>query len=215
MSYMKRGGQSLGTTIARRFNHYQTLGVTKTASGAQIRSKFLELSKKYHPDRTRHLEEATQKHYTAKFKTIKEAYDTLRSTSKRRDYDLTLVKAGDESSLDLYGPTRDARGHARASTLHTRRKRQVYNYGRDYKRTDSHDPITRPFSGGSDSDVPHFDFERHYKSQRGYDEHRKRMDEQKQRANDGYRPGHHDRPWTLTPVGIGLAAFAVFLYLVR
>lgn len=214
INYKRPGyvGRLARRRLNSRSNHYQALGVSRSASRAQIRSRFLELSKKYHPDCTRHLEEAEQQQHTTKFKSIKEAYDTLKSTSRRREYDASLLETSHTPTTNPYGPTRDARSYARPSTMHTSRRSRVYNYGRDFRPRDSHDPITRPFTGASDYDVPHFDFEKHYRSQRGYDEHRQRMNKQKRNGRD-FRPDQ--QPWTLTPFGVGLAVFAFLLYAVR
>jgi curved DNA-binding protein len=59
-------------------NFYDTLGVAETASEKEIKNAFKTLAKKYHPD---------QGGDENKFKEINEAYDTLKNTEKRQEYD--------------------------------------------------------------------------------------------------------------------------------
>lgn len=199
--------------LFRRFNHYNTLGLSKSSTTAQIKTRFLELSKKYHPDRTRHLDDATQKSHTDKFKTIKEAYDVLRSPTKRRDYDLTLLSSSssNNNNYNPYGPTRDARSSSYHRTVLNRTRNRFHNYGRQFN--DGSDPITRQYTGGSNDDVPHFDFEKHYRSQRGYDEHRRKQQELKRGST--YREEYHGRPRTLMPVGLGVLWMVALVYILR
>jgi DnaJ-class molecular chaperone len=62
------------------FNHYQTLNVPPTATDEQIKSSFLLLAKKYHPDNAVNPD-------PKEFLLIKEAYDVLREPNSRRQYD--------------------------------------------------------------------------------------------------------------------------------
>ncbi len=63
-------------------DHYQTLGIKRTASEKEIKSAFRSLARKYHPD-------TNQGDPTAedRFKEINEAYEVLSDTSDRRIYD--------------------------------------------------------------------------------------------------------------------------------
>lgn len=59
-------------------DHYQTLGVSKTATQDEIKRAFRKLASQHHPDKGGD---------TAKFQEIQAAYDTLGNAQKRADYD--------------------------------------------------------------------------------------------------------------------------------
>ena len=63
-------------------DHYQTLGVSKSASAEDIRKAYRELARKYHPDL--HPDDASAKE---KFKQVQTAFDVLNDPSKREMYD--------------------------------------------------------------------------------------------------------------------------------
>ena len=65
-------------------NYYNMLGVSEDASNDQIKKAFKSIAKKEHPDRGGN---------EVKFKEANEAYDTLKDTKKRHEYD-TLRKYG-------------------------------------------------------------------------------------------------------------------------
>ena len=62
-------------------DYYETLGVSKDASDAEIKSAFRKLAKQYHPDVSK------EENAEAKFKEIQEAYAVLSDEQKRRQYD--------------------------------------------------------------------------------------------------------------------------------
>lgn len=62
-------------------NHYQTLGVSETASPDEIKKAYKKLAMKHHPDRGGD---------TAKFQEISLAYDVLSDPQKRTQYDAEL-----------------------------------------------------------------------------------------------------------------------------
>ncbi|MFM8496577.1 MAG: DnaJ C-terminal domain-containing protein [Planctomycetia bacterium] len=63
-------------------DHYETLGVPRTASAEDIRKAYRELARKYHPDL--HPDDASAKE---KFKKVQTAFDVLNDQSKREMYD--------------------------------------------------------------------------------------------------------------------------------
>ncbi len=65
-------------------NYYDILGVKEDASNDQIKKAFKDIAKKEHPDRGGN---------EARFKEANEAYDTLKNSQKRHDYD-TMRKFG-------------------------------------------------------------------------------------------------------------------------
>jgi len=65
-------------------NYYDILGVSEDSSNEQIKKAFKDIAKKEHPDRGGN---------EAKFKEANEAYDTLKNSQKRHDYD-TMRKFG-------------------------------------------------------------------------------------------------------------------------
>src|SRR5689334_2879242 len=66
---------------AQSRDYYEVLGVSKTASGEELKRAYRNLAKKYHPDINKAPDAAD------KFKEIQVAYDTLSDENKRRQYD--------------------------------------------------------------------------------------------------------------------------------
>jgi curved DNA-binding protein len=69
--------------------HYETLGVSKTASPEEIKSAYRMLAKKHHPDAGGD---------AAKFAEISNAYDILSNSAKRAEYDSPTPQHGFTSS---------------------------------------------------------------------------------------------------------------------
>ena len=75
-------------------NFYNTLGVAETASEKEIKNAFKALAKKHHPD---------QGGDENKFKEINEAYDTLKNSEKRQEYDAMRKYGTRGSGLNQQG----------------------------------------------------------------------------------------------------------------
>ena len=65
-------------------NHYEVLGVDRKASREEIRRAYRQLALKYHPDRNMDNPRAAEE----KFKEIQNAWQVLRDSKKRKEYDL-------------------------------------------------------------------------------------------------------------------------------
>lgn len=71
--------------MASKKNFYETLGVSRDASDAEIKKAFRKLAQKHHPDAGGN---------EAEFKKISEAYETLSDPKKRKEYDQILMYGG-------------------------------------------------------------------------------------------------------------------------
>lgn len=65
-------------------DYYETLGVSKTASEAEIKSAFRKLARKHHPDMAKARDKPASEE---QFKKINEAYEVLSDPEKRQKYD--------------------------------------------------------------------------------------------------------------------------------
>lgn len=68
-------------------SHYETLGLTRTATPDDVRTAFRRIAIRHHPDRTK--DPASHE----LFKQASVAYEVLSDPSKRRDYDLQFAEA--------------------------------------------------------------------------------------------------------------------------
>src|SRR5262245_61411553 len=79
--------------------HYQILGVASTATPEEIKKRFRELARKYHPDVNRDKSGSHQA-----FVRITEAYQVLSDPLRRADYDLMLRDRARRLGLSGTGP---------------------------------------------------------------------------------------------------------------
>lgn len=71
--------------------HYDVLDVTKESSPAQMKVKYYDLARRYHPDRFRRADPSILARTESAFARITQAYDTLRDDNLRANYDAKLA----------------------------------------------------------------------------------------------------------------------------
>lgn len=77
--------------LERAQTHYDVLDVTKESSPAQMKVKYYDLARRYHPDRFRKAEHSLLARTESAFARITQAYDTLRDDRLRANYDAKLA----------------------------------------------------------------------------------------------------------------------------
>lgn len=85
--------------MADKADFYETLGVNRNASEAEIKKAYRKMAMKYHPDRN-----PDDKNAEAQFKQVKEAYEILSDSQKRAAYDQFGHAGVDPSMAGAGGP---------------------------------------------------------------------------------------------------------------
>ncbi|MGL5123726.1 MAG: DnaJ domain-containing protein [Fusobacteriaceae bacterium] len=78
-------------------NLYEILESDKNINRENLKKKYRELAKKYHPDKYMGSSERERKEAEKKFMEINDAYITLSDEMKRREYDKLLSKCSDKN----------------------------------------------------------------------------------------------------------------------
>jgi molecular chaperone DnaJ len=73
--------------MAEKRDYYEVLGVSKTATDAEIKKAYRKLAIQYHPDKQQDKSEQEKKEAEDKFKEAAEAYSVLSDKDKRARYD--------------------------------------------------------------------------------------------------------------------------------
>ena len=68
--------------LAKKHDHYSTLGLTTSASDSEIKKTYRQLASEYHPDKVSHLGPELIAFANKKFKEINQAYTTIRKERK-------------------------------------------------------------------------------------------------------------------------------------
>lgn len=112
-------------------DYYKILGISKTASEADIKKAYRKLARKYHPDLN-----TNDKIAEAKFKEINEANEVLSHPENRKKY-------------DQYGENwKDAEAYERAKEQQSRQsQRRSYGGGQRYREEDFSDFFESMFGG--------------------------------------------------------------------
>uniref|UniRef100_A0A914X936 J domain-containing protein n=1 Tax=Plectus sambesii TaxID=2011161 RepID=A0A914X936_9BILA len=131
----------------RKRDYYEVLGVDRFATQRAIRDAYISKSKKLHPDRNAH-HEATTSGSHDNFVELQEAYEVLRSPSKRADYDSFghFTAKPPDSSRTTTSDTTNYRSHSYRSPyeswqshFHNQSQNEAYSssgwsYGEYYSR---------------------------------------------------------------------------------
>lgn len=85
---LRAAEHSLSKEAEREKDYYYQLGITRSATDREIKSKYRELSLRWHPDKCIGMTDSERDRAEHKFKIISEAHATLIDSAKRREYDL-------------------------------------------------------------------------------------------------------------------------------
>jgi len=83
-------------------DHYKVLGVESTATAAEVRRAYLQLSRRWHPDKAQQ-NGITAQEATEKFQAISVANETLSDSSERRRYDISRSQPRRQTARETAG----------------------------------------------------------------------------------------------------------------
>lgn len=127
-------------------DYYKILGVSKTASDAEIKKAFKTQARKCHPDMHPENEKAT---WTEKFKDLNEAYTVLSDKQKRTIYD----QVGQEGYQNFARGGGSTRGGAGRANPYQQYQQYTYNAGPGFNGfSGGNTRFSGGFSGGDFSD---------------------------------------------------------------
>ena len=86
---------------------YEILGVETTADKNEIKKKYRDLAKKYHPDRMVNASAKEKEQAEKFFREINDAYTVLSDDAKREEYDELLSSEGKKRKKKKTGVNRD------------------------------------------------------------------------------------------------------------
>lgn len=87
---------------AKDENHYDVLGLSKSATKREIKDKFYELSRTYHPDAPSTSSSDSQESRTKHFQSLSQSYSVLSDETLRKQYDASLSGRGTYGGRPTY-----------------------------------------------------------------------------------------------------------------
>src|ERR1043166_7971240 len=91
---------------------YEVLGVSKSATAAEIKSAFRKLAKKHHPDANKH-----DKNAASRFAEINAAYEIVGDEKKRKAFDAGEIDAEGKPRFQGFGPGDFGQGYGDGETF--------------------------------------------------------------------------------------------------
>jgi len=102
-------------------DHYQTLGITSTATQAEIKQAYRQLAKAFHPDRHRHSQPEVIDRAAQQILSINAAYEVLGDVQQRQTYDRYRLWTGE----GVERPAVDRQPDSATVQTHQRQRRQT------------------------------------------------------------------------------------------